>query len=156
MNSCLAQASNVASLLGCEEISMAKRTFLVVVLLGVAVLVGSEKPQRSVRRVGMVIGIKPERVPDYKALHAAASPGVRDLLSKYHMRNFSIFLRALDDGKEYLFGYYEYEGIDYEGDMTRLAAEQRNKAWLAVTDKMQIPLPGQSGWAVMEQVYYNK
>jgi L-rhamnose mutarotase len=103
----------------------------------------------------MVIGIKPDKLSDYKALHADSNPGVRDLLSKYHMRNFSIFLREFANGKYYLFGYYEYDGTDYEGDMKRLAAEPRNKAWLAVTDQLQIPFPGQSGWAIMQQVYYN-
>jgi L-rhamnose mutarotase len=135
---------------------MQKKTVLGVALIGLGALVGFERPEHPVRRVGMVIGIKPEKIPAYKALHADSNAGVRDLLGKHHMRNFSIFLRELDDGKIYLFGYYEYDGTDYEGDMKRLAAEQRNKAWLAVTDKMQLPLPGQSGWAVMEQVYYNK
>ncbi|MFL6353057.1 MAG: L-rhamnose mutarotase [Bryobacteraceae bacterium] len=135
---------------------MPKKKFLGVVLIGLGVLLGLERREQPVRRVGMVIGIKPEKIPAYKALHADSNPGVRDLLSKYHMRNFSIFLRELEHGKTYLFGYYEYDGTDYEGDMKRLSAEQRNKAWLAVTDEMQLPLPGQSGWAPMEQVYYNK
>lgn len=135
---------------------MPKKTFLAVVLIGLGLLAGFEWPEHPIRRVGIVIGIKPEKIPAYKALHADSNPGVRDLLSKYHMRNFSIFLHELDNRKTYLFGYYEYDGTDYEGDMKRLAAEQRNKAWLDLTDKMQLPLPGQSGWAVMEQVYYNR
>jgi L-rhamnose mutarotase len=125
-------------------------------LIALAVLVGFARSERSVRRVGMVIGIKPDKISEYKALHADSNPGVRDLLSKYHMRNFSIFLRELDNGKYYLFGYYEYDGTDYEGDMKRLASEPRNKAWLAVTDRLQTPLPGQSGWAMMQQVYHNR
>jgi L-rhamnose mutarotase len=139
-----------------KGINMPRKIFFGVMLIGLGVLMGFGRPEHAVHRVGMVIGIKPETIPAYKALHADSNPGVRDLLSKYHMRNFSIFLRELDGGKTYLFGYYEYDGTDYDGDMKRLAAEQRNKAWLAVTDKMQLPLPGQSGWTVMEQVYYNK
>jgi len=38
----------------------------------------------------MVIGIKPDRIAAYEALHAASNPGVRDLLKKYHIHNFSI------------------------------------------------------------------
>src|ERR1700747_3340137 len=117
------------------------KSLLRMMLIALAVLVGFARSERSVRRVGMVIGIKPDKISKYKALHADSNPGVRDLLTKYHMRNFSIFLRELDNGKHYLFGYYEYDGNDYEGDMKRLAAEPRNKAWLALTDKMQIPLP---------------
>ena len=109
----------------------------------------------AVRRVGMVIGIKPEKIAEYKALHADSHLGVRDLLSKYHMKNFSIFMRRLDDGKTYLFGYYEYDGTDFEGDVARLDAEARNQQWHTMTDAMQIPLPEEKLWAEMEPVYYN-
>lgn len=107
------------------------------------------------KRVGMVIGIKSERIDAYKALHDASNSGVRDLLEKYHMHNFSIFLRQLDDGKYYLFGYYEYTGTDYNSDMEKLSAEPRNQEWLAVTDPMQMPLPGEKSWAMMQEVYHN-
>jgi L-rhamnose mutarotase len=70
------------------------------------------------------------------------------------MRNFSIFLRELDNVKYYLFSYDEYDGTDYEGDTKRLAAEPRNKARPAVRDRMQIPFPGQSGWVIRQEVYH--
>jgi L-rhamnose mutarotase len=104
----------------------------------------------------MVIGIKPDQISAYKALHAASNPGVRDLLTKYHMHNFSIYIHQLDDGKYYLFGYYEYMGSDYKGDMEKLAAESRNQQWLALTGPMQIPLPGEKSWAMMEEAYHNQ
>jgi L-rhamnose mutarotase len=115
----------------------------------------STQSPAAVRRVGMAIGIKPEKIAEYKALHADSHPGVRDLLSKYHMKNFSIFMRRLDDGKTYLFGYYEYDGTDFEGDMAKIDAEARNQQWHAMTDAMQIPLQGEKLWAEMEPVYYN-
>ena len=59
------------------------------------------------------------------------------------MSNFSIFLHEID-GNWYEFGYYEYTGDDYEGDMAKLAAEPRNQAWLKVCDAMQIPLKGEN------------
>lgn len=111
--------------------------------------------QRSVQRVGMVIGIHPDRISAYEALHAASNPGVRDLLRKYHMHNFSIFLQRLENGKYYLFGYYEYTGTNYKGDMDALASEPRNQQWLSATDPMQIPLPGERSWTMMREVYYN-
>jgi L-rhamnose mutarotase len=79
---------------------------------------------------------------------------VRDLLNKYHLHNFSIFLHQIR-GKWYEFGYYEYTGDDFEADMARLAAEPRNQEWLEVCDPMQLPLEGEESWAIMEQVYYN-
>ena len=112
--------------------------------------------QKEIKRIGMVIKIKPEYIDEYKTLHADSNPGVRDLLVKANMRNFSIFLHKLDDGNYYEFGYYEYTGNDLEGDMANLAKEDRNIEWLKVCDPMQVPLDGYEGWAEMEQVYYNK
>ncbi|MCK4856013.1 MAG: L-rhamnose mutarotase [Bacteroidales bacterium] len=109
----------------------------------------------EIKRVGMVIKLKPECIEEYKALHADSIPGVRDLLIKANMRNFSIFLHQLDDGNYYEFGYYEYHGNDFEADMATLAKEDRNIEWLRVCDPMQVPLDGYDGWAEMEQVYYN-
>ena len=108
------------------------------------------------KRIGMVIGIKPEVIEKYKALHADSNPGVRDLLTTAHMENFSIFIHQFDDGKYYLFGYYEYTGNDFEADMAELAKKERNISWLKVCDPMQIPFKDQDSWSVMEQVYYNK
>lgn len=103
----------------------------------------------------MVIGLREDRADEYKQLHSDSHAGVRDLLRNAHMRNFSIFVTRLADGKLYLFGYYEYDGADYEADMAALDSEERNKAWLALTGPMQIPLPGQTGWKVMDEVYHN-
>ena len=108
-----------------------------------------------VERIGMVIGIKTDQISAYEALHAASNPGVRDLLEKYHMHNFSIYMRQLDEGKYYVFGYYEYTGTDYKADMEKLGAEPRNQKWLSVTGPMQVPLPGEQSWAMMKEVYHN-
>ena len=133
------------------------RTRLTIALLAaLAIFVAAAYSRPETKRVGMVIGVKPDKIAAYKALHAASKPGVRDLLSKYHMKNFSIYLRQLDDGNYYLFGYYEYDGKDYSGDMAKLSAEKRNAEWLAVTDPMQKPLKGQKSWTQMEEVYHNE
>lgn len=115
-----------------------------------------EATSRNVaKRIGMVIGLKEDEIDDYKELHADSHEGVRDLLNKYNMHNFSIFLQQFDNEKYYLFGYYEYTGDDFEADMAALAKEQRNKEWLSVTDPMQIPFEGEEGWTIMDQVYFN-
>lgn len=123
-------------------------------LLAAIIVVLAGCQQAEVKRVGMVVGIKPEKIAQYKELHADSNPGVRDLLRKYHIRNFSIYLQEID-GKYYEFGYYEYTGKDFEADMAKLDAEPRNKEWLAICDPMQIPLEGYDSWAEMELVYRN-
>lgn len=127
---------------------------LTALALTVAVL-AEAGPPAAAKRVGMVIELDGKKIDEYKALHAESNAGVRDLLIRYNIRNFSIFLREIG-GRWYEFGYYEYTGSDYEGDMARLAAEPRNEEWLKVCDPMQIPLPGEESWAAMEQVYFNK
>jgi len=114
------------------------------------------KVDKPVKRIGMVIGIKPEVIEEYKTLHADSNPGVRDLLTIANMENFSIFIHQFDDGKYYLFGYYEYKGDNFDDDMAKIAVKERNIAWLKVCDPMQIPFEGKNSWSVMEQVYYNK
>ena len=111
--------------------------------------------KKVTKRIGMVIKIHEDQIEEYKRIHSPGNPGVRDLLTKYNMSNFSIFLQKLDDGNYYEFGYYEYVGNDFEGDMTKLAKEPRNIEWLKVCDPMQIPLEGYDGWAEMKQVYFN-
>lgn len=134
---------------------MLKWGAIVMVLMASVSLGGGEvqKPN-PVKRVGMVVGIKPGKIAEYKRLHADNSPSVRDLLNKYHMHNFSIFLHQID-GRWYEFGYYEYTGDDFDGDMAKLAAEPQNQEWLKVCDPMQIPLNGEKSWATMERVFYN-
>lgn len=102
----------------------------------------------------MVIELRPQHIEEYRRLHADGHPGVRDLLTKYHLRNFNIFLHQIE-GRWFEFGYYEYLGEDFEGDMAKLDAEPRNREWIAICDPMQRPLEGESGWAVMERIYSN-
>ena len=115
----------------------------------------SYEKHKDVKRIGMLIKIKPDKLDDYIALHADTNAGVRHLLSKYNMRNFSIFMTQLEDGNYYEFGYWEYWGNDYEGDMQKIEAEPENKAWLILCDPMQIPLEGETSWRHMKRIYHN-
>ena len=132
----------------------------IVLMMTVSILGGcgqqaTTETEKEPKRIGMVIGIKPDQIEKYKTIHADSHPGVRDLLNKYNIHNLSIFLQEIE-GKFYEFGYYEYTGDDFEGDMDKLAAEPRNIEWLKICDPMQIPLPGSESWTEMEQVYFNK
>ena len=109
----------------------------------------------TVKRVAMVIGIREDRLQEYKEIHADSHPGVRNLASAAHIHNFSIFATEMPDGRPYLFGYYEYDGPDYETDMSVFAAKPRNTEWLAMTDPMQIPFPGESSRNIIEEIYHS-
>lgn len=139
---------------------------LLPILLSVALLISCntnnsnksniDDMNKNVKRIGMVIKIKPEKIEEYKALHSDSHQGVRHLLQKYNMRNFSIYMKQLEDGNYYEFAYYEYTGTDYDGDMAKLAKEPENIEWLSKCDAMQIPLFDEKSWLIMDEIFYNK
>jgi L-rhamnose mutarotase len=104
------------------------------------------------QRYGSVIKVRPEKLEEYKRLHAAAWPGVLKMIHDCNIRNYSIYLK---DG--YLFGYYEYVGSDYQGDMAKMAADPVTQEWWKLTDPCQEGLPTRKPgewWASMEQVFH--
>jgi L-rhamnose mutarotase len=106
------------------------------------------------QRMGMVIGIAPERIAEYKRLHAAVWPAVLARLAASHVRNYSIFLR---EPENLLFGYWEYHGSDFEADMAAIAADPDTRRWWTFCGPCQRPLPSrQAGehWAMMERVFH--
>jgi L-rhamnose mutarotase len=109
------------------------------------------------KRYGMVIGLRPERVAEYKRLHAAVWPDVLKMIQECQIRNYSIYLRRLDDGQYYLFSYFEYAGNDFAADMAKMAADPVTQRWWTLCEPCQKPLadraPGQ-WWAEMEEVFH--
>ena len=69
------------------------------------------------KRFGQIIRVRPEKEAYYKDLHAAAWPGVLDMIKQCNIQNYSIFMR---DG--FLFSFYEYTGSDYAADMKKWPA----------------------------------
>ena len=109
------------------------------------------------QRHGMVVGIREEKIAEYKALHAAVWPEVLQMISACGLRNYSIFLRRMPDGKHYLFSYFEYAGGDFAGDMAKMAADPTTQRWWAVCMPCQEPLPDREAgawWADMAEVFH--
>jgi L-rhamnose mutarotase len=104
------------------------------------------------KRYGMVLGVKPEKLAEYKRLHRAAWPEILRLLTAAHVRNYSIFQK--DD---LLFGYFEYHGSDLAADFARMNAEPVVKEWYRLCSPCQVPLATrQAGewWADMDEVFH--
>jgi L-rhamnose mutarotase len=109
---------------------------------------GPAKPMR----LGQVIALKEEHVAEYTRVHADGHAGVRDLLAKWHLHNFSIFMQTVA-GQRLLFLYAEYTGDDYAGDMAGLSAEPRDAEWHRLCDPMQASFNGPAGgWLPMDCV----
>jgi L-rhamnose mutarotase len=129
----------------------------VVCLASAAPARSADQPQRRPARYGSVIGLRAEKLEEYKKLHAAVWPKVVEAVRDANIRNYSIYLRKLPDGKFYLFSYLEYVGDDFQGDMKRLAANPEVQRWWKLTDPCQEPLPDRKPgewWATMEEVCY--
>ncbi len=104
------------------------------------------------KRVGQVIGVRPERVEEYERLHAEAWPGVLEAIRRANIRNYSIFRHG-----EQLFAYFEYVGDDYATDMARMGADPIVQQWWKLTDAMQEPLPDRqpgSWWKTIPEVFH--
>jgi L-rhamnose mutarotase len=109
------------------------------------------------KRYGSIIGLKADKIGEYKRLHAAVWPDVLARIRRSNIRNYSIFLRRFPTGEHYLFSYFEYVGDDYAADMAAMAADPRTQEWWAVCGPCQEPLPDRADgewWADMEEVFH--
>jgi L-rhamnose mutarotase len=102
----------------------------------------------------MLIGVKPDKLTEYKRYHANAWPEILDMIRQCNIRNYSIYLK---DGL--LFSYFEYIGTDYAADMAKMAADPKTQEWWAIMIPLQQPLetraPGE-WWANMEEVFHTE
>ena len=104
------------------------------------------------KRYGSVIGVRPEKLEEYKKLHAAAWPDVLKTIRECNIRNYSIYYR---DGL--LFSYFEYIGSDYDADMAKMAADPATQKWWGVCKPCQKPLESSKEgewWADAEEVFH--
>lgn len=109
------------------------------------------------KRYGSVVGLCEEKVDEYKRLHAAVWPDVLKMIRECNIRNYSIYFRKLDDGRYYLFSYFEYIGRDFAADAAKMAADPTTQRWWDLCKPCQWPLetrkPGE-WWADMEEVFH--
>jgi L-rhamnose mutarotase len=106
------------------------------------------------QRMGMVIGIKPAHIDEYKRLHAAVWPEVLATIERANIRNYTIFLR---EPENLMFGYWEYHGQDFAADAAMIAADPKTQEWWAVCGPLQAPLESRKEgewWAMMEEVFH--
>jgi len=104
-------------------------------------------------RIAQTIRLLPERREEYLALHREVWPGVEAALHAANVRNYSIFLRG-----ETLFGYFEYDGEDFEADMATIAADPETRRWWQLTDPCQAPWPDDAGvggrWSDLTEIWH--
>lgn len=107
------------------------------------------------QRMGMVIGLNPDKVEVYKRLHAAVWPEILAKISECNITNYSIYLKQPEN---LLFGYWEYTGTDFTADAAIMAADPRTQEWWAVCMPCQAPLATRKEgewWAMMDEVFHH-
>jgi L-rhamnose mutarotase len=109
------------------------------------------------KRYGSIIGLRPDKIEEYKRLHAAVWPEILSNIKECHMSNYSIFLHQLPDRNHYLFSYLEYSGADIDADLARMAANPKVQEWWALCKPCQEPLSNRAEgdwWSNMEEVFH--
>jgi L-rhamnose mutarotase len=106
------------------------------------------------KRVGMTVGLRKERLDEYERIHVNIWPEIESAIREAGITNYSIFHL---DGQ--LFGYFEYTGPDeeFEARMKKLAAAPRMREWWDITEPMQIARPGAkpgAWWSNMKLVFH--
>ena len=107
------------------------------------------------QRMAMVIGIKPEHIPEYRRLHADTWPEILQGISDCNIRNYSIYLK---EPENLLFGYWEYHGSDFDADAAKMAADPKTQEWWDICMPMQEPLETRKEgewWSMMQEVFHH-
>jgi L-rhamnose mutarotase len=104
------------------------------------------------KRYGMIIKVKEDKLEEYRKLHADPWPEVVKKIKECNIRNYSIYYR-----NGWLFGYWEYTGNNFEEDMKKMSEDPITQEWWKLTDPCQIPLDDRmqgEWWAKMEEVFH--
>ena len=104
------------------------------------------------QRYGSIIKLKPEKLAEYKELHANPWSEVLKMIRECNIRNYTIYYK---DGL--LFSYFEYIGEDFAADMKKMAADPKTQEWWKLTDPCQEPLETREAgewWASMEEFFH--
>lgn len=107
------------------------------------------------KRYAKVARLRPDKVEEYKRLHAAVWPEVLELIRRGHIHNYSIFYR---DG--FVFSYLEYDerpGDSQPGNVPLERLRQKNREWSALClpcfERLKTAQPGEIE-CPMEEVFH--
>lgn len=104
------------------------------------------------KRYGQIIRVKPDKLDEYKRLHANPPKEVNKMIRECNIQNYSIYHYG-----KFLFAYFEYVGEDFQKDMQKMAQDEATKLWWSKTDPCQMRVEGASEdvwWLDMEEVYH--
>lgn len=104
------------------------------------------------QRIGFMLKVKSERIPEYKEHHKNVWPEMRAALSRSGWLNYSLFMRA--DGL--MFGYVEVPGT-FDDALAAMAKEAINDKWQEFMAPFFEGVPGTHAdqqMQTLEQVFF--
>ena len=106
----------------------------------------------AIQRYGMAVRLKDEKRQYYIDNHANVWPEVLEELKKINVQNYSIFLK-----EDFMFGYLEYAGNDFDGDMGKMQQIPIVDKWTKLMIDCFNPFPNNDdneSWVMMDQIFF--
>ena len=106
----------------------------------------------AIQRYGMAVRLKDEKRKYYIDNHANVWPEVLEELKKINVQNYSIFLK-----EDFMFGYLEYTGNDFDGDMVKMQQIPIVDKWTKLMIDCFNPFPNNDdneSWVMMDQIFF--
>jgi len=106
----------------------------------------------STQRYAMAVRLKKEKKEFYIENHANVWPEVLEELKKVNVKNYSIYLK-----EDFMFGYLEYAGDDFEGDMAEMQTIPIVDKWTKLMISCFNPFPNNEdneSWVMMDEIFH--
>ena len=108
----------------------------------------------SIERYAMAVRLKDEKKDFYLKNHQNVWPEVLSELKKIKIKNYSIFLK-----EDFMFGYLEYEGNNFDTDMAEMQKIPIVDKWTKLMVDCFNPFPNNeenNSWIMMDEIFYMK
>ena len=108
----------------------------------------------STERYAMAVRLKNEKKDFYLKNHQNVWPEVLSELKKIKIKNYSIFLK-----EDFMFGYLEYEGNNFDADMAEMQKITIVDKWTKLMVDCFNPFPNNDendSWVMMDEIFYMK
>ena len=108
----------------------------------------------SIERYAMAVRLKDEKKDFYLKNHQNVWPEVLSELKKIKIKNYSIFLK-----EDFMFGYLEYEGNNFNADMAEMQKIPIVDKWTKLMVDCFNPFPNNkenNSWVMMDEIFYMK
>ena len=106
----------------------------------------------SAERYAMAVKLKDEKKDFYLKNHQNVWPEVLEELKKIKIKNYSIFLK-----EDFMFGYLEYEGNNFNKDMAQMGKIAIVDKWTKLMIDCFNPFPNneaENSWVMMDEIFY--